>query len=556
MFKLNLRSIEEIAFQGVSGPVSFDARGRRVGPHLITRFEGDQKTVVGYVRADGSLTWSLSDRGLFYGNKPPRDRMIYETRLLPPSTSAIALVLVINVVGIAADLAFLTFNILYRKNSHIKMSSPVINNVILLGGLLMYIFVFVLTADYANWYGVYNSTVCSVRVCLACLGFTAAFGALFSKTWRVHALFTHNQIKRKVIRDSKLLSLVLVLVLADLFILVPWTLVNPLVKEEYEQEAEAESTTDKRVIYKHTTCSHSDEIYWFMAEYIFKGLLLVFGAFLAWETRKVTIPALNDSKLIGFCIYNIAVICALAVPVVHVVGQDRPTLTFLLVGLFVSLCTTLVLCILFIPKVRLRNQVSERRFVSSLHASQPGDSRFNSQSQVPRNGSHVMKRDRSEASNGETNHTQTIVSVVGEPHVGPPGHMAKLAVPEGLSSSRQMSTSSTSLADQNEKNEMQEKNPNYSKSGQTTNDGQSRHNMEAEVARLTALLAEELRAVAGLKSALVTESQGQLHFHKVGKDYVIFRRDNTQSEAIKLQETCPRGELVSAFTTAHKDGGD
>ena len=29
------------------------------------------------------------------------------------------------------------------------------------------------------------------------------------------------------------------------------------------------------------------------------GLLLIFGAFLAFETRKVTVPALNDSKFIG-----------------------------------------------------------------------------------------------------------------------------------------------------------------------------------------------------------------------------------------------------------------
>jgi len=29
------------------------------------------------------------------------------------------------------------------------------------------------------------------------------------------------------------------------------------------------------------------------------GLLMLFGAFLAFETRKVTVPALNDSKFIG-----------------------------------------------------------------------------------------------------------------------------------------------------------------------------------------------------------------------------------------------------------------
>ena len=33
--------------------------------------------------------------------------------------------------------------------------------------------------------------------------------------------------------------------------------------------------------------------------YPIAGLLLLFGAFLAFETRKVTVPALNDSKFIG-----------------------------------------------------------------------------------------------------------------------------------------------------------------------------------------------------------------------------------------------------------------
>ena len=31
--------------------------------------------------------------------------------------------------------------------------------------------------------------------------------------------------------------------------------------------------------------------------YGYKGLLMIFGCFLAWETRHVSIPALNDSKV-------------------------------------------------------------------------------------------------------------------------------------------------------------------------------------------------------------------------------------------------------------------
>ena len=33
--------------------------------------------------------------------------------------------------------------------------------------------------------------------------------------------------------------------------------------------------------------------------YCYKGLLLLFGLFMAWETRHVKIEALNDSKYIG-----------------------------------------------------------------------------------------------------------------------------------------------------------------------------------------------------------------------------------------------------------------
>jgi len=38
---------------------------------------------------------------------------------------------------------------------------------------------------------------------------------------------------------------------------------------------------------------------WSVVIFCGSGLLLLFGAFLAFETRKVTVAALNDSKFIG-----------------------------------------------------------------------------------------------------------------------------------------------------------------------------------------------------------------------------------------------------------------
>ena len=56
---------------------------------------------------------------------------------------------------------------------------------------------------------------------------------------------------------------------------------------------------DKEIIPMLEHCESANLSYWLGAVYAFKGLLLVFGVFLAWETRAVTIPALNDSRYIG-----------------------------------------------------------------------------------------------------------------------------------------------------------------------------------------------------------------------------------------------------------------
>ena len=56
---------------------------------------------------------------------------------------------------------------------------------------------------------------------------------------------------------------------------------------------------DKEIIPTLEHCKSEYLAYWLGVMYGFKGLLLVFGVFLAWETRGVTIPALNDSKYIG-----------------------------------------------------------------------------------------------------------------------------------------------------------------------------------------------------------------------------------------------------------------
>ena len=82
------------------------------------------------------------------------------------------------------------------------------------------------------------------------------------------------------------------------------------------------------------------------------GLLLLFGAYLAWETRKVHILALNDSKLIGLSLYNVIIPCILVIPILGVVA-DQPTIHFSLSSFLTIFCTSFTLSLVFVPKVSL-----------------------------------------------------------------------------------------------------------------------------------------------------------------------------------------------------------
>ena len=78
----------------------------------------------------------------------------------------------------------------------------------------------------------------------------------------------------------------------------------------------------------------------------------VVGCFFAWQTRYVNIPALNDSKYIGMSVYNVVIISSSAVAISYVIAEQQDY-SSLINGLMVIMCTTITLCLVFVPKVCL-----------------------------------------------------------------------------------------------------------------------------------------------------------------------------------------------------------
>lgn len=90
---------------------------------------------------------------------------------------------------------------------------------------------------------------------------------------------------------------------------------------------------------------------WLGSLYIYKGLLLVVGVYMAWETRHVKIPALNDSQYIGVSVYSVVITSAATVVLANLISE-RVTLAFITITALILTSTTSTLCLLFLPKMQ------------------------------------------------------------------------------------------------------------------------------------------------------------------------------------------------------------
>lgn len=89
---------------------------------------------------------------------------------------------------------------------------------------------------------------------------------------------------------------------------------------------------------------------WLGALYAYKGLLLIVGVYMAWETRHVKIPALNDSQYIGASVYSVVITSAIVVVLAQLIA-DRVTLAFITTTALILASTTATLSLLFLPKI-------------------------------------------------------------------------------------------------------------------------------------------------------------------------------------------------------------
>ncbi|XP_035725822.1 gamma-aminobutyric acid type B receptor subunit 2-like isoform X2 [Vespa mandarinia] len=348
---LFLEALGNTSFKGVTGPVRF-YNNERKAYILLKQFQSGTEVKVGeYDGVTDTLDLSKGDSLVWRGKSPPKDRTVHIIEHSTVNITIYAVLAAAASVGIVMAVVFLAINIRYRNQRYIKMSSPHLNNLIIIGCMFTYSSVIFLGLDSQLSSVTAFPYICTARAWLLMAGFSLAFGSMFSKTWRVHSIFTDVKLNKKVIKDYQLFMVVGVLLVIDLGIMTTWQIADPFYRETKQMEPYPHPSSEDIIIIPENEYCQSNRMTVYMGSiYAYKGLLMIFGAFLAWETRHVSIPALNDSKYVGMSVYNVVIMCVTGAAISFVLA-DKQDAMFIMLAVFIIFCSTATLCLVFVPKL-------------------------------------------------------------------------------------------------------------------------------------------------------------------------------------------------------------
>uniref|UniRef100_A0A7N5ZYX3 G-protein coupled receptors family 3 profile domain-containing protein n=1 Tax=Anabas testudineus TaxID=64144 RepID=A0A7N5ZYX3_ANATE len=349
------RALNTSSFEGVSGQVVFDAQGSRMAMTLIEQLQGGSYKKIGYYdSSQKNLSWFGND--VWIGAGPPADRtvVIEEYRFL--SQKLFASVSVFAGLGILLGIVCLTFNIYNGNVRYIQNSQPYLNNMTAVGCMMALAAVFPLGIDGHHVHRSQFPVVCQFRLWLLGLGFSLAYGSMFTKIWWVHTLFTKKdekkEKKKQHLEPWKLYATVGVLLAIDFLSLMIWQIVDPLhiTVEKFTKEAPKEDL-DVLIQPLLEHCNSEKMNTWLGVVYGYKGLLLLLGIFLAYETKSVSTEKINDHRAVGMAIYNVAVLCLITAPVTMILSSQQDA-SFGFASLAIVFSVYITLVVLFVPKMR------------------------------------------------------------------------------------------------------------------------------------------------------------------------------------------------------------
>ncbi|CAI5456160.1 unnamed protein product [Caenorhabditis angaria] len=407
--------VEQTNFRGVSGNVKFSDSGDRIARTQIEQLQNGKYKIMGYYDTTTvKMDWYNSEKWNNRTGPPP-DSLVILREILTVSTWVYYTMSSFATLGIVLCILIYLFTRKHQKRLIIIQSQSECNNLLIVGCSLCLFSLFLIglpMQDILIPEEIF-SFLCHARVTILLFGFTFAYGSMFAKVWIVHRMgATENQqlasrqkdeykpllsnfsekeentpwegirtlistmvgrqalvrkssgqaygallekrntVLNQPIAPSKFYLIVLGLFIIDTIIITGWILLDPLVLNEQKFPVKEPEHGEEALQPVFQQCKSEHQDIWTGIILGYKCLLLVFGLFLSYETRNLKLRFVNDSRLVGLAIYNVAVVTLITAPVVTLLIHGQANANFAFISLTVIICTYISMGLIFGPKIR------------------------------------------------------------------------------------------------------------------------------------------------------------------------------------------------------------
>ncbi|XP_038057320.1 gamma-aminobutyric acid type B receptor subunit 1-like [Patiria miniata] len=359
MREVFMDTLYNLEFEGVSGTVSFTRDGNREG--LIEVRQMKESTEVPIGRYSPQKEELIIDGIEWQGGVAPKDATTERNISLYVPHTYIYVAAGFSGVGVTLVFVLALFMVAYRQRSVFGRAMPGYLGVMLFGCVLLYGTVVLLGMDSGLVGQEYFTTICKLSSSTLTIGFACAYGVLFSKIYRAHKLLvTKANLWKPDPHGGHMARTMLIFFVVDIAALVVWIVAFPMQSTTEivnERLNENENTRYNDLV---EFCTQGDSIYFIVGLFVFHGLALLLGAFLAYETRELKILSLNDTFWTGIAIYCVVTLSVVSAPLSFILS-NTPQISYAVIGALTWTAVTLTLLIVFMPKlVALRHSFGDK----------------------------------------------------------------------------------------------------------------------------------------------------------------------------------------------------
>ena len=262
---------------------------------------------------------------------------------------------VLGSLGALLSLSALVTTAAFHRHSAMRAGSPIFLSLTLLGLSIFFLAPIFLSLPP-------SSLSCSGLAWTANLGFMLCFAPLFAKTYRVYRIYGGSKLTVVKLSNQRLLLMTAALLALELVLLLTWQLLSPM------QPLTVTQTEGSRQ-YQYGQCSVQDDgLVLFILLCAEKGVMLLFGALMAFSTRRVS-AQYSEAGGIAWSIYNVVLSVAVLTPIVLLTQAVGDTEALLLDFLLLWI-GSFTLCVLFLPRLSI---LASRQQAEQLHAQDGGE---------------------------------------------------------------------------------------------------------------------------------------------------------------------------------------